>query len=80
MVNEKVPYLQSILNHEEIAKRNIEDNKALDIFEFNNVLSFDNIHFSYDSDKKYCQVLIFQLKRRDGRINRPFRSGKNNYC
>jgi len=62
-VSEAVPYLKNVLNYEEQAIKNKEEDKGSSHFKFNNSLEFKNLSFSYNTEKEILSNINFTLKK-----------------
>lgn len=62
-VNEAFPYLKNVLNYQEEAIKNKEEGGGVNRFNFNKILEFKNINFSYNKDREILTDINFNIKK-----------------
>ena len=62
-VNSTVPYLKSVLYYENQAIKHKEQSRGNRHFQFNKILEFKNINFSYVLEKEVLHNINFRIKR-----------------
>ncbi|MFA5317862.1 MAG: ABC transporter ATP-binding protein [Patescibacteria group bacterium] len=59
------PYLMNIINYQEIARQNIEEDKGNKKFVFNNNLELADVNFSYNSNQETLRHINLLIKKGD---------------
>ena len=63
VINSSIPYLKNILDYEDQAKKNKEQDTGSGLFQFNDFLEFKNVNFFYNPDKKVLTDINFSIKK-----------------
>lgn len=62
-VSASVPYLKNVLEYQDQALKNEENNRGTQLFKFNNALEFKNVNFLYEREKTVLSDINFEIKK-----------------